>query len=49
MIAIQCTKHPRYKAVHVPKVDCEGCWRLYNIRKMTKFKANKLQIVKEKI
>lgn len=24
-----CKKHPKYKAVKVPRIDCEDCWMLY--------------------
>ncbi len=24
-----CKKHPKYKAIKVPRADCEDCWKLY--------------------
>ena len=24
-----CKKHPKYKAVKCPRVDCDACWRMY--------------------
>ena len=24
-----CKKHPKYKAVRKPRVNCEECWRMY--------------------
>lgn len=26
-----CKKHPKYKAIRQPKVDCDACWCLYHI------------------
>lgn len=27
---MKCNKHPQYKGIRRPKVDCEGCWKVYN-------------------
>lgn len=24
-----CKKHPKYKAIRKPRVDCEPCWEMY--------------------
>ncbi len=24
-----CSKHPKYKVVYPPKVDCDACWKMY--------------------
>ena len=24
-----CEKHPKYKAVKSPRVDCDDCWKMY--------------------
>jgi hypothetical protein len=35
MIAIQCRKHPKYKAIHPPRhtskhpQGCDGCWVIW--------------------
>jgi len=26
-----CRKHPKYKAIRVPKVECDDCWEMYVI------------------
>jgi len=26
---MKCRKHPNYKAVKVPRVDCDACWKLF--------------------
>jgi len=27
---MSCKKHPKYKAIRKPRVDCEDCWKMYN-------------------
>ena len=27
-----CKEHPRYMAIHQPRISCPGCWELYNIK-----------------
>lgn len=26
---MKCLKHPKYKAVQAPRIDCTKCWDLY--------------------
>lgn len=26
---MKCEKHPRYKAIRQPRVDCDDCWEIY--------------------
>ncbi len=26
---LRCPRHPNYKAVHPPAVNCERCWLIY--------------------
>ena len=26
---MKCKKHPKYKAVRKPRVECERCWEMY--------------------
>lgn len=30
---MKCKKHPSYKAVRPPQVDCKECWEMYNSTK----------------
>jgi hypothetical protein len=27
-----CKKHPKYKGIHRPRVDCKKCWEIYDER-----------------
>lgn len=27
-----CNKHPKYKALRVPRVDCDACWEIYKVK-----------------
>lgn len=27
-----CKKHPKYKAIKVPKCDCDDCWKMYMVQ-----------------
>ncbi len=29
---MECKKHPRYKAIREPRVDCLDCWKKYALR-----------------
>lgn len=30
-LTLECRKHPQYKAVHLPKVNCKACLWMYNM------------------
>jgi len=32
MLLLKCSVHPAYMGVHAPKVECGGCWELFEIR-----------------
>lgn len=38
-----CPKHPKYKAIRKPRVDCIPCWKMYHIarhlRNLREFEA----------
>jgi hypothetical protein len=46
MIKLQCSKHPRYKAIVSPKAACEQCIYLYSL--VLKIKSERLAVVNEK-
>lgn len=31
-ITCQCKKHPKYKAIYKPRVDCQDCRDYYNVK-----------------
>lgn len=31
---IKCEKHPKYKAINVPHVNCPECWEIYLIYRL---------------
>ena len=31
---MKCKKHPKYKGIYPPRVNCKQCWKIYNERKL---------------
>ncbi|MFA5024202.1 MAG: hypothetical protein WC523_04560 [Patescibacteria group bacterium] len=29
---MSCKKHPAYRAIRVPRVDCKDCWKMWLIK-----------------
>lgn len=27
-----CREHPTYGVIHPPRINCPGCWELYNMK-----------------
>lgn len=46
---MNCSKHPKYKAIHKPRVKCEKCWEMYeeNHRKKLLMETNHYKAVVE--
>jgi hypothetical protein len=32
----KCRKHPKYKGILEPRVDCNECWEIYNIEELAR-------------
>lgn len=30
---MNCTKHPKYRAIRTPRTGCIDCWTFYNLKK----------------
>jgi len=38
---LKCSKHPRYKGLMNPRIDCEACREIYNIRQNESVKGKR--------
>ncbi len=45
---MNCKKHPKYKAIYKPRVDCLACWIMYHetVTRLTIFVTSQIQRLK---
>lgn len=38
-IVVSCVKHPRYQAIQPPRIDCDDCRKMYELRTEVRHRA----------